>query len=64
MGISISGSLPLFILSIAIWAAKTILFQIFASKTLAGVVLNIVLPVLIVIWIMFAFFGSPAPPTL
>jgi hypothetical protein len=67
MGISLSGSLPLFILAIAIWALKTILFQVIACSTVTGIVLTIVLSVLIVLWIMVVFYGSaiclpPSPP--
>ncbi len=57
MGIALSGSLPLFIISIAIWALKTFLFQVVACSTVTGIVLTIALPVLIVIWILTAFFG-------
>ena len=57
MGISLSGSLPLFILAIAMWALKTILFQVIACSTVTGIVLTIVFPVLIVVWIMTVFFG-------
>ena len=57
MGIALSGSLPLFIISIALWALKTILFQVIACRTLIGVILTIVFPCLIVIWLLFGFYG-------
>ena len=57
MGISLSGSLPLFIIAIVIWALKTFLFQIIACSTVTGIVLSIVIPILIVVWIMTVFFG-------
>jgi hypothetical protein len=57
MGIALSGSLPLFIISIALWALKTILFQVIACRTLTGVILTIVSPCLIVIWLLTGFYG-------
>lgn len=57
MGTALSGSLPLFGLSIVVWALKTFLFQIFACSSLAGVVLCLGLSTVLVLRIITFFFG-------
>ena len=59
MGLYLSGSFVLFIVSIAIWALKVFLFLMFLCRTLAGIVLvpACMLPVVVVIFT--TFFGSP-----
>ena len=58
MGLSLSGSFVLFIISIAIWAVKVVFFLMLLCRTLAGAVLTPACMVPVVIFIFTKFFGS------
>ena len=61
MGISLSGSFVLFIISIAIWAVKVVLYLMLLCRTLPGVILVPACMAPVVVIIFTKFYGS-APP--
>ena len=58
MGISLSGSFVLFIISIAIWAVKVVLYLMLLCRTLPGVILVPACMAPVVVIIFTKFYGS------